>query len=286
MNEALFYGDIVNTDRIIYTPSDFAKFSLMYLQEIGTLKAQKPHTSTRSNLSSYLFFFVVSGSGMLTYDGIQYELSKDDCVFIDCRFPYSHSTNDNLWSLSWIHFNGPTISNIYQKYIERGGLPKLQPENITIYNDIFKKLYQIASSSSFTRDMEINTELSRLLSVLMLDAWNPNITQKGSKNSSMMVIKQYIDDNYTKKITLDELSERFYINKYYLTRVFKKQFGISIMDYLISVRITAAKNLLRFSNYTAEEIGQMCGIGDIFYFSRVFKKIEGITIREYRKQWL
>ena len=58
------------------------------------------------------------------------------------------------------------------------------------------------------------------------------------------------------------------------------------MEYLLSLRITEAKNQLRFTGKSAEEIGRACGIGDIYYFSRVFKKIEGISIREYRKQWL
>ncbi len=57
------------------------------------------------------------------------------------------------------------------------------------------------------------------------------------------------------------------------------------MDYLLKVRITEAKNLLRFSNMTAEAIGTKVGIGDIYYFSRVFKRVEGIGIRNYRKSW-
>ena len=100
----LFHGDLVNTSRLIYTPSDFAKLSLFHIQEIGTLQATKPHISQRSNLSSYLFFLVRSGAGVLNYNSTVYPLSAGDCVFIDCRKPYSHETFQNLWSLSWIHF--------------------------------------------------------------------------------------------------------------------------------------------------------------------------------------
>jgi len=285
MDKALFHGDLVNTSRIIYTPSDFAKMSLFHMQEIGSLQATKPHTSKRSYLSSYLFFIVSSGTGKLTYEDSEYMLSEGDCVFIDCRHSYSHSTSDNLWSLSWIHFDGPTLANIYQKYKERGGLPAFKPLNFSKYVGSFSNLYNIAASSSYTRDMEINSELSSLLTHLMSDSWHPEKAHTGTKKTSMIEIKQYLDENFSKKITLDELSERYFINKFYLTRIFKEQFGISIMDYLLSVRITEAKNMLRFSKNSAEEIGISCGIGDIYYFSRVFKKIEGISIREYRKQW-
>lgn len=282
---ALFHGDLVNTSRIIYTPSDFAKLSLLHLQEIGTLQAKKPHISKRSNLSSYLFFVVHSGSGVLIYDGISYALSPGDCVFIDCRKPYSHETSEDLWNLSWVHFNGPTAANIYQKYIDRGGLPVFHPEAITRYSDVVQNLYKIAASLSYIRDMDINTNLSMLLSFLMEDSWNPEKARTGTRKADLLEIKRYLDENYAKKVTLDELSERYFINKYYLTRVFKEQFGVSIGDYLLGVRITQAKNLLRFTNKSAEQIGQECGIGDVYYFSRVFKKVEGISVREYRKQW-
>lgn len=284
-NTPLFHGDLVNTTRIIYTPSDFAKLSLFYLQEIGTLQATKPHISRRENLSSYLFFLVRSGTGRISYDHTEYALSAGDCVLIDCRKPYFHETSEDLWSLSWVHFHGPTAANIYQKYLDRGGLPAFRPADQTKYLDCFDHLYHIAAGSSFTRDMELNTGLSELLTLLLADAWHPDKKQSGMKNTSLFEIRQYLEKNYREKITLDDLSERYFINKYYLTRVFKEQFGVSVMDYLQNVRITHAKNLLRFTDKPAEQIGLECGIGDVYYFSRVFKKVEGIGVREYRKQW-
>ena len=284
-SSALFHGDLVNTSRIIYTPSDFAKMSLLHLQEIGSLQATKPHISKRENLSSYLFFIVRSGSGTLTYDGDIYNLHSGHCVFIDCKKPYSHETSENLWNLSWVHFNGPTAANIYQKYIERGGLPAFSPSSLDLYEQEYDNLYNIAVSSSYTRDMEINAGLANLLTLLMTDSWHPEEAQPGTKKTVLLDVKTYLDENYAKKITLDDLAERYFINKYYLVRSFKEQFGISVMDYLLGVRITKAKNLLRFSKMSAEEIGLSCGIGDQYYFSRVFKKVEGISVREYRKSW-
>ena len=61
MNTSLFQGNLVNSNRIIYTPSAFAKDCLLHLQEIGQSEARKPHTSSRENLLSYLFFMVLEG---------------------------------------------------------------------------------------------------------------------------------------------------------------------------------------------------------------------------------
>ena len=76
---------VVTSDRVLYTPSGFARDSLLHLQEIGRLMARKPHVSSRSALSSYLFFMVREGEGTLTYEGKTYDLKKGDCVFVDCH---------------------------------------------------------------------------------------------------------------------------------------------------------------------------------------------------------
>lgn len=286
MDEPLFHGDSVTSSRILYTPSSFAKTSLIHLQEIGSLTAQKPHTSSREHLNSYLFFTVCSGSGSLDYCGHSYSLKAGDCVFIDCRLPYSHHTDHDLWQLRWAHFQGPTMSNIYDKYTERGGRPCFRPENFPRYEQLMIELYQLAGSEDHVRDMKISEKLSGLLTLLMQESWNPDFASEGSpKRQNFLQVRSYLEEHFTEKITLDELSSRFYINKFYLTRIFKEQFGLSINAYLQQLRITRAKQLLRFTDQSIEAIGMECGIGDANYFARLFKKIEGISPGEFRKMW-
>ena len=111
----------VQSSRILYTPSPFARSSLLHLQEVGSLTAIKPHTSKREKLQSYLCFMVEDGEGELVYEGKKYELISGDVVFIDCRKAYSHSTGSNpnaeLWSLRWCHFYGPSMPAIYAKLL-------------------------------------------------------------------------------------------------------------------------------------------------------------------------
>ena len=98
-------------------------------------------------------------------------------------------------------------------------------------------------------------------------------------------IRDYLDGHFTEKISLDALAEQFFISKFYLTRVFKEQFGVSISTYLLNKRITKAKQLLRFSDRKLEDIGYQCGLGAPHYFSRVFKQVEGVTPSEFREKW-
>jgi transcriptional regulator GlxA family with amidase domain len=67
--------------------------------------------------------------------------------------------------------------------------------------------------------------------------------------------------------------------------VFKEQYGQTINAYLLGLRITKAKQLLRFTEKSVEEIGLECGLGALHYFSRVFKEIEGMAPSRYREQW-
>ena len=126
--DTMFHGDLVASRRILYTPSAFARESLLHLQEIGELQARKPHTSRRSNLPSHLFCMVVSGDGILEYEGERHALKAGDCFWVDCRLPYAHSCDQNLWKLQWIHFAGPCLDSVYAKYLERGGACVFTPE--------------------------------------------------------------------------------------------------------------------------------------------------------------
>ena len=285
MSDALFHGDLVNAERILYTPSVFAKTNLLFLQEVGTLQAQQPHVSKRENLSSYLFFIVLSGSGQLQYNDITYPIKKGDCVFIDCKKPYFHKSSSDLWKLQWVHFNGNSLLSIYEKYIERGGQPCFHAVNPKQYSSIMKHIYDTASEDDYIRDMLINELLTSLLTLLMKESWHPELQKSRKTKYDLCIVKEYLDAHYTEKLTLDQLSNMFFINKYYMIRVFKTQFGMTINNYLLQKKINYAKQLLRFTDKRIETIGIDCGIGDIYYFSRVFKKAEGISPREYKKQW-
>lgn len=287
MSRALFHESTVQSNRVIYTPSGFARASLLHLQEVGELMALKAHTSRREGLSSYLFFLVKSGSGTLQYDGVTHLLQAGDCVFIDCIHPYAHTpAADDLWQLQWIHFDGAAMHEIYAKYIERGGRPTFTPAEISVFSILLTDVLALASADDYIRDMRLNEKIASLLTLIMSESWHPESSARsGLKRQSLQSVKTYLDDHYQERITLDRLSELFYINKFYLTRVFREQFGTTILSYLDHVRVSHAKRLLRFSAMTAEEIGAAVGIEEPGYFNRVFKKVEGVTPGEYRKMW-
>lgn len=206
MNQELFnpQSSSVSSSRIIYTPSTFARTSLLHLQEVGSLQAVHPHISQRENLVSFLCFIVLSGEGELSYEEQTYQLSEEDCVFIDCRKAYSHSTSDNLWSLQWCHFYAPSLPAVYEKYKERGGRPVFHPDDLTPFTSLLTELYNLASSSDYIRDMRINEKLGSLLTLLMEQSWHPESATISRKRMELAAVKEHLDDHFTEKIMLEE----------------------------------------------------------------------------------
>lgn len=275
----------VQSSRILYTPSPFARSSLLHLQEVGSLTAIKPHTSNREKLQSYLCFVVEDGEGELVYEGKKYELRSGDVVFVDCRRAYSHSTDKKLWSLRWCHFYGTAMPSVFEKYKERGGKPAFHAEKPQAFADLLLGLYTLAASADHIRDMRINEKLGTLLTLLMEQSWHPEEGAHSKKRVELEKVRAFLDDHFTNKITLEELSAQFFINKYYLTRIFKETYGLTISHYVLTKRITRAKQLIRFSGMTMDEIAETVGMNDANYFSRAFRKVEGISPTEYQKLW-
>jgi two-component system response regulator YesN len=109
---------------------------------------------------------------------------------------------------------------------------------------------------------------------------------KNPKNYQEQVIqkcKWYIEEHYMKEISLTQLSEEFHVNPTYLSKLFKKVFGTSFVEYLHQIRINKSKFLLVNKNHiTIEEISNQVGYNTQHYFSYVFKKRVGYTPTEYR----
>ena len=162
-------------------------------------------------------------------------------MFIDCQLPYSHSTDTDLWSLSWIHFSGVTMQTVYQKYQERGGRPVFKPDNFAGFQSLHQSLFDLAASDDYIRDMRINSGLNELLVLLMNESWHPaEHPDRARKKQNLLPVRNYLEAHYTEKIVLDELADRFFISKFHLSRVFKELVGVRIHSYVRNLRISTA----------------------------------------------
>lgn len=97
--------------------------------------------------------------------------------------------------------------------------------------------------------------------------------------------KEYIKANYSKPITLEDISREINVSPQYFSKLFKEETGENFIDYLTGIRIKVAKDLLENSELSIKEICYNIGYSDPNYFSRIFKKIVGVAPTEYKENF-
>lgn len=270
------------SERILATPSAYAKEHYLYVQEVGSLQSLEPHVSSRKNLNSYLFFVVLSGLGTLTYQGRKQAVKKGDCAFIDCRKPYAHeSSNSDPWRLAWVHFNGVDAGHFYESYTEQGHDFFFHPVSILPFVETISELYEISRDRNFMNELYAHRRLTELIT----EIYSSQEPKSDTVSEKLRQIREYITLHYAEKITLDSLSELFYISKYHMSRAYHQAYGTTIVSDITVKRISRAKSGLRFTSDSIERIAEESGFQESAYFIRVFKKTEGMTPLQYRKKW-
>ena len=113
-----------------------------------------------------------------------------------------------------------------------------------------------------------------------------NVTTKADEKANRIIAraKAYIDRNFCRELTLEEVSREVHVSPYYFSKLFKEQTGENFINYLTLKRIETAKQLLRDGRLNVKNICSEVGYNDPNYFSRLFKRFEGVTPTEFREQ--
>lgn len=96
--------------------------------------------------------------------------------------------------------------------------------------------------------------------------------------------KRYIDTYYAHHLTLGSIAAVAHYHRVHLERLFKRHIGMTVMNYLASVRIRKAKALLRDANFSIAGVGEAVGYGSPQHFSSMFRETTGVSPRQYRKE--
>ena len=274
-----------SSNRILPTPSSYAREHYLYVQEIGTLQSLEPHISKRQNLNSFLFLVVLDGEGTLNYSGTRHRISAGDCALINCARPYSHeSSATHPWSLKWVHFNGLEASYYYDYFISRENSYLFRPRSILPFTDVLDQLYLCQQNKNPLVELTSNKYLTDIITLCFTENESLKLGEYTIPDK-LKQIHEYISENYFRKISLEDLADRFFISKFHLSREYKKIYGITLGNALTNLRLSHAKSMLRFSDDSVDTIALSCGFQDTGYFIKVFKKAENMTPLQYRKKW-
>ena len=154
-----------------------------------------------------------------------------------------------------------------------------------------KNKFQIMDGISFLSDFENKCNSCKNLDMVF------HTLQKSIANSMQDIMeektimdskpirdaKRYMENNYMKNLTLDEVSGIIGFSASYFSSLFKKETGVSFIEYISDVRISRAKELLKESDLRVSDVCEMVGYSDVKYFTKSFIKHTGLKPNEFRK---
>ncbi len=277
---------IAESDRVLYTPGDFAKQNLLYVQEAGVLTSLSAHKSAHKKLDSYLLLEVLNGSGTVAIGDNQYQLNIGDSVLIDCNRYYYHLSDDNdPWTIAWVHFNGYSAAGYYDM------LATYCNDNPILSHVSVKQLVD-----EILPLMHVNHLKNELTVCETVQHTLNNILKRAIENSDRRSgvnwnkIREYVND----KCTTDEfelqnfllgITQRFQIAKDEVIDGFTNHFGVDLGSYIEFRKLSIVKEKLRFTTKSISDIATESGMGDNDIFVEIFKKHENMTPAEYRRSW-
>lgn len=127
-------------------------------------------------------------------------------------------------------------------------------------------------------------ELTKLFFALLSELHQ--VCHQHSSYPEIYIIKKYIEDNITRKITLSEAAQLVNISESYFSHLFKKETGISFIDYVNEMKIRKACSILSLSSMKVNEIASYLGFNNPNYFNILFKRLTGVTPGNYREKAL
>jgi AraC-like DNA-binding protein len=232
----------------------------------------------------YKLHYVHSGHGIFKSGNTTYHLSKGDGFLVCPNVIVSYKPEQGTtWNYSWVAFNGVNAEN----YLNRASLNESNPVFKCTQEDHINNCFQaIFDSTKNEKSMDLKS-LSAFYNLpsISINETSTNNSDKNSTKRKDIYIKQaieFIDTNYSRKISIEEIASYIGINRKYLCQLFSEILNVSTQNYLINFRLQKACDLLTNSSLSINEISNSIGYIDPFLFSKVFKKFKGMSPMAYR----
>lgn len=278
-NQTLFSVEgVTRSNRILHTPSAFARTNLLYVQEVGELKSLCPHVCRRENLNSYLVLIVLSGQGSVKTNGQLYNLREGDCAFLNCLNLYEHlSSREDPWELMWVHFYGNNAEAYYSLFQERNeNRPVFRPADIQKARETIRDIILLKDEKDLISELKAALLLTKLLTICVSDV---------TGEVRLEEVREFINNNYCEERLVEMICDRYKMKESQLNEVFYQNYGIELRDYILVRRFTVAKELLRFTIKDISAVIEESGIRNDDLFRQMFRENEGMTAEEYRMKW-
>lgn len=262
---------------------EFASISGISLEYCGREQVLPGYQFGPHVRSEYVIHIILSGKGVFQSGGRNYSLGSGDvfAIFPGVETVYKADREDP-WVYIWIGFNGYRAGD----FVKSMGLTERQP--VFHLSDTHREeecVHGILEAKGLTHINELK-RMSRMLDLFVLLMENGGGEMHTAYNYPGVAYVRYAIDfmnaNFGRKITIDEMADEIGITRMHLSRIFKKETQKTPMEYLIGVRLNHAAFLLRKTDKKVVDIAMECGYSDYMSFSKAFKKAYRMKPSEYR----
>lgn len=266
-------------NKLSYTSKGEESHSLR-VYNVGREQCKSLHQWGPGIRTFYLIHHIVSGKGIYKVGNKSYEVGVGNTFLI---YPNTEITyiadKDDPWDYYWVGFSG----NDARIIINETDFLKDNPVICIDMDDRFEELLMdIYNSQGNNVSSKIKMAGYLMLALSLLVEKTSHIKKR--HESSMAYTNkamEYIEFNYTEKLTVQDIADYIGISRSQLYRVFMEMYQKSPMQIILEYRIRIACQLLKTSRLSISSVGYSVGFEDNLYFSRAFKKVIGISPREY-----
>ncbi len=230
----------------------------------------------------YELEFVTSGIGIATINELEIHVTPGDIFFMTPLDVHSfHMDNGDIY-VSNLSFSEATILPEYQNILFNTQIRYAHFEDTKAITDIFDLISRETQINDHFKSNNINFLVNMILAEFIRVADFENTSAEA--HPLILNIVRYVRIHATENITLESVAKSFNISPQHLSRLFKQSLGIGFKQYLISLRLDLAKNLLALTDMSITAVCFDIGFSTLENFIRIFKKNNGITPLEYRKK--
>jgi len=229
------------------------------------------------------FLCFTDGKGRVICDGEVFEVKSGDIFVANSNRMHA------IHSDSRVQYHCLIIDADF--CIENGiDVDRIIFESVIKDDDIFEKYIAIIEEISANKEFKNTAIRASILSFLVAVTrgyiLSFNMHNQGAKKDIVENIKiatVYIKFHLSDKLTLDDIAAQSGLSKFHFSREFKRNIGMTTVNYINSLRCEKARKMLDSGNYKIHEVQEKCGFENASYFTRVFKRFCGVTPAQYHK---
>ncbi len=231
---------------------------------IGEEACAPGHTFGPAVREYTLIHFVTAGNGLFWREGVAYPVHAGEAFIIRSGEVTTYSADQNdPWSYQWVGFTGALTA----KFTD---FPAVVPYHRNWVEEML---------SSYENDGMGEWRVASLLFSMCAEFF----AVLKPKNHYVRRVQTYIDSLYMQPIRVEAIAEQLSLDRRYLSRLFKAKMGCTVQEYLIRVRMEAAKRQL-LAGASVAEAAQRCGYDDVCNFSKMFKRMTGKSPGQIKKE--